>query len=509
MPLMECPSRNDLSRFNLGRLPDQSVDDIAAHLEECNRCEQAVKEFDGEADPIVTGLRGLAPIVGQGGTTSGPLPLPYRLGDYEVLSELGRRSMGIVYLARHTRLQRVVALKMLLGGEFARDDIRARFNLEAKAVARLQHPNIIQIFEVGEWCVSAVGPPVPYCTLEHVEGGSLSAPPGRSASGPAPCRELAPDTGPRYSLRSRPGHRAPGPEAIQRVVDRGWSSQNLRFRRGQVPDSLNGRDAGRPLDRDAGVHGTRTSRRRRPARSTGFGRLRAGRDFVHDAHGPSRVSGTVGPRNFGTGEAARAAFTAPAAAGDPERPGDDLPEMPGEGSPAALLECGGPGRRFGAILEWSDAPGPAGRDRRAGWKWARRRRALIFMSVAMALLTIASFVVIVWQWQRAESKAIAEAAANAAAQKHRIEVVQNQAELALDQALGLCDRAEVGYGLLWLAKSMELAEGVGLHDLDRATRINLAEWSGQRIRTLWTNRHHAPVLDLAFSSDGPNPGLGG
>ena len=175
MPLVACPSRNDLSGFNLGRLPEHSMEEIAAHLEQCTRCEETAKELDHEADPIVASLRGIAPLYDRSDVSAAPLPLPYRLGDYEILTELGRGSMGIVYLARHTRLQRVVALKMLLGGEFARDEIRSRFNLEAKAVARLQHPNIIQIFEVGEWRVSPAGPPVPYFTLEHVEGGSLSA----------------------------------------------------------------------------------------------------------------------------------------------------------------------------------------------------------------------------------------------------------------------------------------------------------------------------------------------
>jgi WD40 repeat protein len=120
----------------------------------------------------------------------------------------------------------------------------------------------------------------------------------------------------------------------------------------------------------------------------------------------------------------------------------------------------------------------------------------------MAVIAVSSFVLIVWQWRRAEGKAAAEAAANAAAQRHRALAVQSQAELALDQGLALCDRSEVGLGLLWLARSMALADGVGLHDLDRATRINLADWAEQLVHTLWTNQHHAPVLDLAFSPDG-------
>jgi eukaryotic-like serine/threonine-protein kinase len=144
---------------------------------------------------------------------------------------------------------------------------------------------------------------------------------------------------------------------------------------------------------------------------------------------------------------------------------------------------------------------PAGAVER-GWKWARRSPAVVLLSLAMAAITVLSFALIVWQWRRAEQKAVAEAAANAAAQSHRALAVRRQAELALDQGLGLCDRAEVGYGLLWLARSMELADGVELKNLDRATRVNLADWSGQLMHAVWTSQHHAPILDLAYSPDG-------
>ena len=86
---------------------------------------------------------------------------------YEILGELGRGGMGIVYRARHVRLNRPCVLKMILAGDHAGPQAIARFLAEAKAVARLRHPNVVLIHHVGE----AAG--LPFFELEYVEGGSL------------------------------------------------------------------------------------------------------------------------------------------------------------------------------------------------------------------------------------------------------------------------------------------------------------------------------------------------
>ena len=107
-----------------------------------------------------------------------------------MLGELGRGGMGVVYLARKIALNRLCALKMILAGGHAGTVAQARFRAEAEAIARLRHPDIVQIYHVGE--VEGL----PYLELEYLPGGGLDQ--ALNGSPRPPARR-------RHWSRSRPG----------------------------------------------------------------------------------------------------------------------------------------------------------------------------------------------------------------------------------------------------------------------------------------------------------------
>jgi hypothetical protein len=137
------------------RPEDGRTDELAPTLNEPVGTDQLAPTLD---DPVSSGTH---PPPAAGGAR--PVLRGYRLDGV-----LGRGGMGIVYKGEHLALKRTVAIKMILAGAHAGSEESARFRAEAEAVARLQHPNIVQVFEVGE----ADGRP--YFALEFVDGGSLA-----------------------------------------------------------------------------------------------------------------------------------------------------------------------------------------------------------------------------------------------------------------------------------------------------------------------------------------------
>jgi eukaryotic-like serine/threonine-protein kinase len=120
--------------------------------------------FDSEMPTLTDSSAGTADPLASVQAPDGRL----RIGNYQILQEIGRGGMGVVYRARQANLSRIVALKMILAGEHAGLRERARLRNEAQAAAQLMHPNVVQIFEIGEH------EGLPFLAMEYVAGGNLT-----------------------------------------------------------------------------------------------------------------------------------------------------------------------------------------------------------------------------------------------------------------------------------------------------------------------------------------------
>jgi serine/threonine protein kinase len=196
--MTRCPSDAKLADLLTDALANADLDFVARHIETCAACQQRLARLTESDD----GLLPRAPsfpldseaeeeVVRRLKSARSSAPVPTNPADptihasselaptsidshwpvvpgYEIIGVLGRGGMAIVYKARHVALQRIVALKMLENWAHAGEKELTRFRAEADVIARLQHPNIVQIYDVGEVAGR------PYFALEYVAGGSLA-----------------------------------------------------------------------------------------------------------------------------------------------------------------------------------------------------------------------------------------------------------------------------------------------------------------------------------------------
>jgi WD40 repeat protein/serine/threonine protein kinase len=189
------PTAEELRALSLGQLGEADLARVSTHLRDCRECCRRIDQLT-VVDPLLARLQ--KSTTGPDETLVGPaqrcsavralrrgqadraaaardplakpaiLPVPKQVGDYDILAEVGRGGMGVVYKARHRELHRMAALKMVLAGEFASLAQEQRFRLEAELAARVRHPNIVQVYEIGSYQGR------PFLALEWVEGGSLA-----------------------------------------------------------------------------------------------------------------------------------------------------------------------------------------------------------------------------------------------------------------------------------------------------------------------------------------------
>ena len=192
---MNHPADETLRALSLGQLAEAELVHVSAHLGDCPECCRRIDQLiphdrllerlresaagleevlvsPAERRSAVRALRQSHEFRGTTRKRDGEsvlvLPPPKQIGDYDILAEVGRGGMGVVYKAWHRRLNRLAALKMVLAGEFASATQELRFRLEAELAARVQHPNIVQVYEIGNFEGR------PFLALEWVEGGSLA-----------------------------------------------------------------------------------------------------------------------------------------------------------------------------------------------------------------------------------------------------------------------------------------------------------------------------------------------
>ena len=187
-----CPNPDMLADYVLGKTSEADMASIASHVEACATCQSQLETLDGLSDTVITFLRRPIPnevdsdepllqevlsridsITSASGSDSDDhvqeVPIPLQVGQYRLMEKLGQGGMGAVYKAFHTKLKRIVAIKLLPGYRQRSPQAVARFHREMEAIGRVDHPNIVRAHDANE----ADGQF--FLVMEFVEGVTLSS----------------------------------------------------------------------------------------------------------------------------------------------------------------------------------------------------------------------------------------------------------------------------------------------------------------------------------------------
>ncbi len=425
------------------------------------------------------------PTVGGGPTGRGgarPEVPGFVIGD-----ELGRGGMGVVYLARQVGLGRDVALKMISASGQVGPDVAARFRAEAEAIARLHHPQVVQIFAVGEHAGR------PYFAMEYVPGGSLAArldgtpwAPGRASDlVEAVARGI--EEAHRLGVVHRdlkPGNILIGRDGTPKIADFGLAklvdSDSELTRAGAVigspsymaPEQAD--DIGWPVGPPADIH----------ALGAMLYELVTGR--------PPYRGATV----MATIEQVRRS--------EPASPSRLVPGLSRD-LETVILKCLArvPTSRYGSAADLAEdlrlyRSGSPIRARRAGAferSWRRARRNPVITALAMAVLTAVTvgFGLTFWKWREAEAQS---ARADASSREAR----RLAADLTFDRARGLFDRGEATAGRHWLGRALQAAEATP--EARRPARLSLLAYEEASPRLAQVIVPPRKARTFAISGDG-------
>jgi outer membrane protein assembly factor BamB/WD40 repeat protein/tRNA A-37 threonylcarbamoyl transferase component Bud32 len=427
-------------------------------------------------------------------------------GEYELVEKIAHGGMGVVYKARQVRLNRVVALKMILAGQFASAEDVKRFQVEAENAARLDHPGIVSVYEVGKYKGQH------YFTMKFVEGGSLCGQGAVFAQAPRKAATLialvsrAVHYGHQRGILHRdikPGNILLDKNGQPQITDFGLARQ-LR-QEGHAPDlTLTGAIVGSPCYMS-------------PEQARGEKGLTVAADvYALGAVLHELITGRPPFRSETVLETLRLVRDQPAA-----HPSTLNPKVDRDLA-TVCLKCleKEPQRRYASAEALADEldrwlagepvqARPVGGPERI-WRWCRRKPGLAALGALAASGILATIVMLsvalIFMGKSRDNNARLAAARKLLAEQEKQRSSETQSHLArleFERALTQCQTTDAAEGVLWLAKALEEAEKADDPELQRSIRLQLEGWAGSVHRLEMIRSWPQIVLGpIVLSADG-------